>query len=175
MKKRNVVFLVAAVMLLSWVGKGFADYIYRDGNGTLQTIFAFTCQSTKICPAQTLIPQTSNGWTTLTCAGALTCTAITNGAQAIKASAGWLGKVQCDNNNNAWTYLQIYNTASGSVSVGTTAPAVILPLAPNLSNGFVANAIGEQFSTAISVAATTTPTGASAPATSALNCSFDFN
>ena len=108
---------------------------------------------------------TSNGWTPVT------KTAITT-AQTIMASAGWLGKAQCDNQNASWAYLQIFNTASPTL--GTTVPLDVITIAPCLSNGFVMNAIGVDFSTSIAVAATTTATGATT-VTTGLNCGFAFN
>ena len=109
---------------------------------------------------------TTGGWTPVV------KTAINATAQTIKSSAGWLGKVQCDNQNASWAYLQIFNTTTPTV--GTTAPLAIVPMPPSLSNGFVQNGIGEQYSTAIAVAATTTATGATG-VTTGVNCSFAFN
>jgi hypothetical protein len=112
---------------------------------------------------------TTGGWTPLL------VTALTNAAQAIKSSGGQLGFAQCDNNNAAWTYIQIFNVAFGSVTVGTTVPLQVIPIAPSLSNGFVMNLQGMQFGTAMSAAATTTPKGAAAPATNTINCTFGYN
>jgi len=50
---------VLAVLLI-WVipAAAIANYAYRDGNGTLQTIFSFICLGSNICPAQVLIDST---------------------------------------------------------------------------------------------------------------------
>lgn len=60
MNKRRA--LVAAIVcgVISSAGTALADYVYRDGNGSLQTIFTFVCQSTKLCPAQVLIDSSGN-------------------------------------------------------------------------------------------------------------------
>jgi hypothetical protein len=48
--------LAAAVAGASFlVTTAIANYAYRDGNGTLQYIFSFVCQSTTVCPGQVLI------------------------------------------------------------------------------------------------------------------------
>jgi hypothetical protein len=110
----------------------------------------------------------SGGWTPLTKTG------LSTTVTAIKPSAGQLGFAQCDNPNTSITYVQIFNLAAGSVTLGTTAPVQLIPIPANLSNGFVTNIVGIQYSTAISAAATTTPTGSSAPVT-AINCTFGVN
>jgi hypothetical protein len=199
--KRTGAFIVAAFVLGLVISRAIADYTYPDPLAGNRPVLAFVCAVSKICPGQVLIDSTgaekatsvnpavmdtgatgnlinavkgnvplgtTGGWTPLV------KTAITNTAQSIKASAGQLGYLQCDNNNNAWSYLQIYDLAVGSVVVGTTVPSQAVPMSPNLSNGFVANLQGMQFATAISIAATTTQTGAGAPGNS-LNCTFGYH
>jgi hypothetical protein len=107
----------------------------------------------------------SGGWTPVT------KTAITNSSVTIKASAGQLGYAQCDNNNAAWTYVQFFDATSPVL--GTTVNILMLP--PNLSAGLVIPLVGLQFSNSIKVAATTTPTGSTAPATNTINCAFGYN
>lgn len=110
---------------------------------------------------------TAGGWTPLKLA------ALTNTAVAIKASAGWLGKLYCYNPNATVAYVQVYNVASGSVTVGTTASIPYGIPATNAS-GFVMDAVGDQYGTAMAIAATTTATGGTAPGT-ALDCNVSFN
>jgi hypothetical protein len=57
------------------------------------------------------------------------------------------------------------------VTLGTTAPTDILPLAPGLNNGWIMALPGMQYGTAILAAVTTTPTGSTAP-TTAVNYTF---
>jgi hypothetical protein len=93
----------------------------------------------------------------------------------IKASSGWLGKMVCNNPNTAVAYVQVFNIAAGAVTLGSSAPVDIVPVPPNsLNGGFTLSFPGERFSTAISFAATTTPTGSTAPAT-ALTCAYGYN
>ena len=100
--------------------------------------------------------------------------ALTNSAVAIKASAGQLFMLQCGNTNASEYYVQIYNVAAGSVTVGTTAPTLSIPIAATSTGGFALSLQGLQFSTAISAAATTTATGGTAPGT-ALDCNAGYN
>jgi len=76
----------------------------------------------------------------------------------VKASAGVLYGVVGVNVGASDCYLQVFNVASGSVTVGSTTPNLVVPL---LSTGGVSFPIpiGAQFDTAITVALTTTPTG----------------
>jgi hypothetical protein len=94
---------------------------------------------------------------------------------AIKASPGWLGKMLCNNPNPSVAYVQVFNIAAGAVTLGSSLPVDIVPVPPNsLNGGFALPFPGERFSTAISLAATTTPTGSTAPA-SALTCAYGYN
>jgi hypothetical protein len=118
----------------------------------------------------TLTPNTTGGWSTFMASSADGSTALTNSAQAIKASAGTFGGYYIYNPNTSAIYVQIYNTASGSVTVGTTNPQntfVIPPL--SAANLEITNGIN--YSTAMSCAATTTGGGNTAP-TTALEANF---
>ena len=94
--------------------------------------------------------------------------AVTNTAVAVKASAGKVWWYNIHNPGVALAYLHFYDVAAASVTVGVTVPTLSLAL-PSIATASVAldaaNAVGIQFSTAISVAATTTPGGAVAPGT----------
>ena len=84
----------------------------------------------------------------------LNCPA-TPAAQAIKASAGRLLKLFAANSNAAGRFAKIFNTASGSVVMGTTSAVLDIPLPPN--NVPVMIDLGEGgagFATAISIAIT---------------------
>jgi len=111
----------------------------------------------------TLTPSTTGGWSPYK-ASALTNTAVT-----VKASAGNLGGYHCFNPAAAATYIQIYDT-SGAVTVGTTTAVLSFGL-PASGGGNVEFANGVNFANAIKVAATTTGTGGTAPATAA-ECNF---
>lgn len=105
-----------------------------------------------------LQPATSGGWSISS------QTALTNTVVAAKASAGQVGGHMFYNPNSSVSYIQVFNVASGSVTLGTTAPTMVVPIPP----GAAANvewANGIAYGTAISFAATTTATGNTAPAT----------
>lgn len=100
--------------------------------------------------------------------------ALSTTVTSVKSSAGQLFMLQCGNVNTSEEYVQIFNVASGSVTLGTTAPTLSVPIAATATGGFAFSMIGVQFSTAISVAATTTATGSTAPST-ALDCNVTYN
>lgn len=82
-------------------------------------------------------------------------TALTNTAQAIKASAGTLVGYYIYNPNNSVAYVQFYNTASGSVVIGTTAPLFMLTIpAASAANLWMPG--GVTFGTAMSWSACST-------------------
>ncbi len=90
-----------------------------------------------------------------------------NTAQALKASAGKLYSIHAMNINNADAFIQFFDLATGSVTVGTTTPKFVLHIpkgdATNygkLDKEFV---IPVTFATAITYAVTTTPTGSGDP------------
>jgi hypothetical protein len=120
----------------------------------------------------TIQPHTAGGWDTFMASSGDGSTALTNSAQAVKASAGKLGGWYIYNPNSSATYVIIYNVASGSVTVGTTNPKLVLCIpATSAANLELVNGI--TFDTAISVAATTTGGGNSAPS-SALEANFFY-
>ncbi len=82
--------------------------------------------------------------------------------------------LQCYNPNAAQAYVQIFNVASGSVTLGTTVPLLSVPIAATQTGGFALGTVGAQFGTAISMAATTTATGLTANST-ALDCNLLYN
>lgn len=57
-----------AVVAAAWASlfAARADYIIKDGGGTTQTIFAFVCQTVKICPAHVLTDSTGTEKATAT-------------------------------------------------------------------------------------------------------------
>ena len=77
-------------------------------------------------------------------------------AIAIKASSATVYEIEVDNSANAAaSYTKLWNVAVGSVTVGTTAPDMILYLAASASKTFVIPA-GLVFGTALTVATVTT-------------------
>ena len=88
---------------------------------------------------------------------------ITNTATAIKASAGQLYGWYFYNSNAGVVYCQIFDAASGSVSVGSTTPKLSFGI-PTGSGANILAGAGIQFLNAITIAFTTTRSGGSAPA-----------
>jgi hypothetical protein len=90
------------------------------------------------------------------------------GTQAIKATAGTLYNLAIVNTTAAIAYVQLFDAATGSVTLGTTVPdwEVAVPASSSVGLAQLANApAGIPFGTAISVAATTALDGATTIAT----------
>lgn len=111
----------------------------------------------------------SGGWTLKTLA------ALTNTAIAVKASAGQVGDYACTNTDAThWAYIQIFNLAAASVTMGSTAPADFLGIPPGQTAGISKNLVGWQYGVAISAGAASTSTGGTAP-TTAIDCRLGYN
>lgn len=91
-------------------------------------------------------------------------TGLTNTVVSVKGSAGSLGGYMFYNPNAAVAYIQVFNVASGSVTLGTTTPTYVIPIPPAAAAN-VEFSLGINHTTAISAAATTTATGSTAPST----------
>lgn len=87
---------------------------------------------------------------------------IDNSAQTCKAKAGRLYGYHIQNPNASDAWLQFYDVAAGSVTVGTTTPTVSL-VVPGSGAIEAFFPIPIQFGTAITYAATTTAAGGTAP------------
>ncbi len=93
-------------------------------------------------------------------------------AYDLQAPAKNLYHWHCANAVAAAVYLQIFDTPAANVTLGTTPPKLSYPIPT--SGYWEEHYAGEErpaFATAITVAVTTTPTGATAPATGAV-CNF---
>jgi hypothetical protein len=112
------------------------------------------------------VPTATGGWSALNATAADGATACTNSAQSVKGSQGTFGGYYINNPNTSDVWLHVYNVASGSVTVGTTTPALSFRISGVSANSVGANlelANGVQFSTAISIACTSTAGGNGAP------------
>lgn len=90
--------------------------------------------------------------------------AQSNAATAVKTSTGRLYNYNVYNPNASVAFLQVWDLAVGSVTVGTTAPKASYAIpAGGVWDGGLIYSLG--FATAITIAATTTATGATAPGT----------
>ena len=144
----------------------FAVQAAQSGTWTAQ--IGNTQNTTPILVTST--PATSGGWSVFMASAADGSTALTNTAQAIKASAGQLGGWYISNPNTTSMFVSVYNTAAASVTVGTTNPLIQFEV-PAQAAANLNIPEGLAFGTAISCAATTTAGGNSAP-TTALNTFF---
>lgn len=73
----------------------------------------------------------------------------------VDSGAGTLYAIEIDNTGNAAiTYVKLYEAASGSVTVGTTAPDFIFRVAASVSRAIIFPA-GLAYATALSIAAVT--------------------
>lgn len=87
-----------------------------------------------------------------------------------RASRANLTFVSCYNASNAVAYVQLFDVA-GSVTLGTTVPRLSLGIP---TAGQLTAQVNVQFLNALKAAATTTPTGSSAPSAS-VDCNFGLN
>lgn len=92
----------------------------------------------------------------------------TNAVASVKASAGTIYWISCMSIDTTPVYLNLYNVASGSVTLGTTTPSLqfIVPAQSDGNGaGFTINfgPLGIQFDTAITIAAATTYNGSTDP------------
>lgn len=88
-----------------------------------------------------------------------------NTAQSVKAGSGNLKGWYISNANTTVACVQIFNIASGSVTVGTSTPTLSLCIPPDDAAANVMTEPGIGFGTQISVACTTTATGSTDPTT----------
>lgn len=95
-------------------------------------------------------------------------TALSSTKAAANASAGNLFGYHIYNPNSAVTYVQFFNVASAGVTVGSTAADMILAIPASGWADSPASGPPVAFGTALTVAATTTATGSSAPTTGLL-------
>ena len=106
----------------------------------------------------TIKPATSGGLSVAT--GSITATAT-----AIKASAGQVYGWYFYNPNASVAYVQFFNTAAASVTLGTTSPVYSLGI-PATSGANVMLETGIAHSTAIAIGVTTTRAGSTSPGSS---------
>jgi hypothetical protein len=103
-------------------------------------------------------PGTTGGWSVSS------QTALTNTKVSVKTSAGTFGGYMIYNPNTTVAYIQVFDVASGSVTLGSTTPTYVLAI-PAGSGANLELTCGVNHATAIVIAATTTATGSTAPTT----------
>jgi hypothetical protein len=120
----------------------------------------------------TQAPSITNGWATFNATSGDGSTALTNTAQQVKATTGTVGGWYIYNPNATATYVNFYNDTSASVTVGTTNQQMVICV-PATAGANVEFGNGITFATAISISATTTGGGNTAPG-SALECNVFY-
>lgn len=121
-----------------------------------------------------MTPRTSGGLLIKNCTSGDGSTALTNSAQAIKASAGQLFGWYIFNPNTVTAWVIIYNVAAASVTVGTTNPAMVIGI-PAGSAANVVNPMGIEFTNAgFSAAAVMTSAAGNTAPTTALDVNFFY-
>lgn len=91
-------------------------------------------------------------------------------AQAV-TGYGQVASISVGNPNAAVSYLQLFDAIAANVTVGTTTPTAVVALPASTP---VNLNLGLKFSTGLVVAATTTPTGSTPPATAGLPVTLIF-
>ncbi|MBV8060342.1 MAG: DUF1859 domain-containing protein [Alphaproteobacteria bacterium] len=122
----------------------------------------------------TVVGSTANGLSTYSAVGGTGNALLTNAAVAVKGAAGKLAGASLYNAAAAVTFLQFFDLAPGAVVLGTTVPKFVIAVSAAGVRDIVFTDINVQFNTQITVAATTTATGNTAPATG-LQGAFFFN
>lgn len=120
----------------------------------------------------TQAPSITNGWATFNATSGDGSTALTATAQQVKATTGTVGGWYIYNPNSSATYVNFYNSTSAGVTVGTTNQQMVICV-PATAGANVEFGNGITFATAISISATTTGGGNTAPAT-ALECNVFY-
>jgi len=98
---------------------------------------------------------------------------VDNTAQALKTSAGVISTVTIENPSNADAFLQLFDAATGDVTVGTTTPDYVIGGIPTGTHDHFVFPESMNFNTAITYSGTTTATGSTDPSTG-LVVSFAF-
>ena len=106
-----------------------------------------------------------------TSAALLTATAVQVGATGARS----LYAFDFLNSGASVAYIQIFDAVAANVTLGTTVPKLVKPVPAGYSSWQESYSVGTQiaFTNGITVAATTTPTGNTAPATG-INANFNY-
>ena len=151
------------------IDPGSQDYYGNavpDQTGDGYSIGAYNTPTQESPPAMAK-PDYVSGWTKGT------TPSLTNTPVNIKTAYGQLASLTAYNPNASAAYIQVFDALAANVTVGTTTPVFVFPLAQTSSLTMNMSTNGLQFSNAISMAATTTATGGTAPG-SALTVSYAY-
>ncbi len=138
------------------------NYVYNGSNFDRWRSFG-TLGAGGVTPT----PGTTGGWSVSS------QTALSSTKTQVKASAGTVGGYIINNPNASTVWVQVFDVASGSITVGSTSPTWTIPV-PAGSTANLEMTCGVNHATAINIAATTTATGSGAPSPSALTCTMFY-
>ena len=155
-----------------------ADTAYA-GTGSASVVAALKGLYAKLAGTLTTATPASatGGWSTYSAQGGTSAALLVATPVLVKAGAGTLGDLDLTNSSGATAYLQVFDAATaGAVALGTTAPKLVYWIPPGSPFGGLNKPLGPVgilFSSGIVLAATTTPTGNTAPSPGvAANVSF---
>lgn len=108
-------------------------------------------------------PPSGSGASVYVAQGGTTNALLTASTVTVKSIATTLFDVVLTNTGTAAAYVQLFNGATATL--GTTAPAAVLYVGAGATVDYSFGSLGWAFPAGLTVAATTTPTGSTAPAT----------
>ena len=150
MIKRNLLLSIALVALI--VSPAIADPIGMSGGSFPVLVPALTATPVLISPNR------GAGTTITTFSGTLNSNGPGSGYGANMVM------LECYNPNAAVTYVQIHDSQVAGVTLGTSVPRFSIGLPPNFRGGFSLGRPSVRFNLGITLAATTTAVGLTAPA-----------
>jgi hypothetical protein len=142
---------------------GFLDIKGADGNVFVRQATAANLNATVVGTGTFAVQDTPSASASSTGFSLNYQSGLTTTKVAVKASAGNFAGWHIQNPNNAISYIQVFNVASASVTLGSTSPTFVITVPANGWEDFEPVLPGIAFSTAITLAATTTASGSTAP------------
>lgn len=183
MKKLLFAIVLSLISSSAFAACPAIPLVIKDGNGAFQNMGTTTASDGTSCVSKVDADTSSQIHTDLIAAPTLGSAsaglstnfqaALTNTAVAVDANPGQLYELYCYNSNAAVGFVQLFDLATGSVTLGTTTPKLSYGIPATNASGFTVSLVGTQFSTAISAAATTTATGSTALG-AGLTCNFKY-
>ena len=150
----NATLSAETTKVIGTVNQGTNPWVIGDGSSSI-TVDAPVGTPVFTTPT----PSSTGGWTPYTNA------ALSSTKTQITASACTVGSISVHNPAAATTYLQVWDLASASVTVGTTAATEYYGIPAGASSNITIPDGGFHHGTGLTIAATTTATGSGAPAT----------
>lgn len=125
MRARKLTVLIAAVLAAGVLTKASADYVIKDANSITQTVFAYVCSASKICPAS--VPTNSAGVEIATSSNPLRTDPTGTTTQPVSATALPLptGAATSANQTTANTSLSTIATNSGTQATAANQTSII--------------------------------------------------